>query len=96
MSETSHPAIEHLNITVKDGHNEVCFQIKRTTKFENVMDAFCQRQGRAPGSIKFFFDSDKLCSTALWMMQVIFILESFNFQVLRLHIHLSFKWKRAT
>ncbi|KAH6678430.1 putative ubiquitin-like protein SMT3 [Halenospora varia] len=39
---------EHLNIKVTDNNNEVFFKIKRTTALKKLMDAFCERQGKAP------------------------------------------------
>ena len=44
--ETPQPT-EHLNIKVTDGNNEVFFKIKRSTKLEKLMNAFCDRQGKA-------------------------------------------------
>merc|ERR1712000_698794 len=41
-------ASEHLNIKVTDNNNEVFFKIKRTTQLKKLMDAFCERQGKAP------------------------------------------------
>ena len=45
--ETPQAPTEHLNIKVTDGNNEVFFKIKRTTKLEKLMNAFCERQGKA-------------------------------------------------
>merc|ERR1712230_95691 len=49
-------ASEHLNIKVTDNNNEVFFKIKRTTQLKKLMDAFCERQGKAPNSVRFLFD----------------------------------------
>merc|ERR1711977_650472 len=46
-------ASEHLNIKVTDNNNEVFFKIKRTTQLKKLMDAFCERQGKAPNSVSF-------------------------------------------
>ncbi|KAG0649708.1 Ubiquitin SMT3 [Hyphodiscus hymeniophilus] len=45
------PVNEHLNIKVTDNNNEVFFKIKRTTALKKLMDAFCERQGKAPNSL---------------------------------------------
>jgi hypothetical protein len=47
---------EHLNIKVTDSNNEVFFKIKRTTALKKLMDAFCERQGKSPTSVRFLFD----------------------------------------
>ena len=47
---------EHLNIKVTDNNNEVFFKIKRTTQLKKLMDAFCDRQGKMPNTVRFLFD----------------------------------------
>ncbi|PUU82396.1 ubiquitin-related domain-containing protein [Tuber borchii] len=54
------PASEHLNIKVTDGNNEVFFKIKRTTQLKKLMDAFCDRQGKSPNSVRFLFDGTRV------------------------------------
>jgi len=54
---------EHLNIKVTDGNNEVFFKIKRSTQLKKLMDAFCDRQGKAPASIRFLFDGSRVSGT---------------------------------
>lgn len=51
---------EHLNIKVTDNNNEVFFKIKRTTKLEKLMNAFCERQGKAPQSVRFLFEGQRV------------------------------------
>ncbi|EXJ77411.1 hypothetical protein A1O3_09637 [Capronia epimyces CBS 606.96] len=51
---------EHLNIKVTDGNNEVFFKIKRSTKLEKLMKAFCERQGKDPRSARFLFEGQKV------------------------------------
>jgi len=53
-------ASEHLNIKVTDNNNEVFFKIKRTTQLKKLMDAFCERQGKAPSSVRFLFDGSRV------------------------------------
>ena len=57
------PAVEHLNIKVTDNNNEVFFKIKRTTALKKLMDAFCERQGKAPSSVRFLFDGQRVQPT---------------------------------
>jgi hypothetical protein len=57
------PASEHLNIKVTDNNNEVFFKIKRTTQLKKLMDAFCERQGKAPNSVRFLFDGARVQPT---------------------------------
>ncbi|KAK6344457.1 hypothetical protein TWF696_008094 [Orbilia brochopaga] len=53
-------ASEHLNIKVTDNNNEVFFKIKRSTQLKKLMDAFCERQGKAPTSVRFLFDGSRV------------------------------------
>jgi len=54
---------EHLNIKVTDGNNEVFFKIKRSTKLEKLMKAFCERQGKDPRAARFLFEGQKVQPT---------------------------------
>ncbi|QIX02082.1 hypothetical protein AMS68_007599 [Peltaster fructicola] len=56
-------APEHLNIKVTDGNNEVFFKIKRTTQLKKLMDAFCERQGKSPSTVRFLFDGTRVNPT---------------------------------
>ncbi|KAG5931663.1 hypothetical protein E4U53_001661, partial [Claviceps sorghi] len=51
---------EHLNIKVTDNNNEVFFKIKRSTKLEKLMNAFCERQGKSITSVRFLFDGARV------------------------------------
>lgn len=51
---------EHLNIKVTDNNNEVFFKIKRTTQLKKLMDAFCERQGKSPNTVRFLFDGNRV------------------------------------
>ena len=39
---------------------EVFFKVKRTTRLEKVMNAFCERQGKVVGTSRFVFEGTKL------------------------------------
>ena len=54
------PPAEHLNIKVTDNNNEVFFKIKRTTQLKKLMDAFCERQGKRPDTVRFLFDGQRI------------------------------------
>lgn len=54
------PPSEHLNIKVTDNNNEVFFKIKRSTKLEKLMNAFCERQGKDPKTVRFLFDGQRV------------------------------------
>jgi len=54
---------EHLNIKVTDNNNEVFFKIKRTTALKKLMDAFCDRQGKMPNTVRFLFDGTRVNPT---------------------------------
>ncbi|XXG98692.1 hypothetical protein Hte_005021 [Hypoxylon texense] len=51
---------EHLNIKVTDNNNEVFFKIKRSTKLEKLMTAFCERQGKNVDSVRFLFEGQRV------------------------------------
>lgn len=57
------PQSEHLNIKVTDNNNEVFFKIKRTTALKKLMDAFCDRQGKMPNTVRFLFDGQRVQPT---------------------------------
>ena len=61
--EDQQPPSEHLNIKVTDNNNEVFFKIKRTTALKKLMDAFCDRQGKAPNTVRFLFDGTRVQAT---------------------------------
>ncbi|KAH8788486.1 ubiquitin-related domain-containing protein [Diaporthe sp. PMI_573] len=51
---------EHLNIKVTDNNNEVFFKIKKSTKLEKLMGAFCERQGKNVTSVRFLFEGQRV------------------------------------
>jgi hypothetical protein len=51
---------EHLNIKVTDNNNEVFFKIKRNTRLEKLMRAFCDRQGKKMESVRFLFEGARV------------------------------------
>lgn len=54
---------EHLNIKVTDNNNDVFFKIRRTTKLEKLMNAFCERQGKQLSQVRFLFDGQRVQPT---------------------------------
>ncbi|KAI9481320.1 MAG: ubiquitin-related domain-containing protein [Benjaminiella poitrasii] len=53
--------VEHINIkVVGSDSNEVFFKIKRTTQLRKLMDAYCERQGKQPGSVRFLYDGTRV------------------------------------
>ena len=63
QDDAPQPQSEHLNIKVTDNNNEVFFKIKRTTQLKKLMDAFCERQGKTPSSVRFLFDGQRVNPT---------------------------------
>jgi small ubiquitin-related modifier len=41
-------------------HNEVFFKIKRSTQLKKLMDAYCERQGKATSSVRFLYDGIRI------------------------------------
>ncbi|KAK4143283.1 ubiquitin-related domain-containing protein [Dichotomopilus funicola] len=62
-AEAPQPPSEHLNIKVTDNNNEVFFKIKRSTKLDKLMTAFCERQGKSPASVRFLFEGQRVQPT---------------------------------
>lgn len=62
-ADAPQPPSEHLNIKVTDGNNEVFFKIKRSTKLEKLMNAFCERQGKQISTVRFLFDGQRVQPT---------------------------------
>lgn len=60
LADAPQPVSEHLNIKVTDGNNEVFFKIKRSTKLEKLMNAFCERQGKQITTVRFLFDGQRV------------------------------------
>ncbi|KAF5121131.1 Ubiquitin-like protein SMT3 [Metarhizium anisopliae] len=54
---------EHLNIKVTDNNNQMVFKVKRSTKLERLMNAFCDRQGKSPNSVRFLFEGSRVQPT---------------------------------
>jgi hypothetical protein len=42
----------------------VFFKVKKTTAFKKIFDAYLQRVGKAPGSLRFMFDGARVQDTA--------------------------------
>ncbi|CZR66940.1 related to ubiquitin-like protein modifier [Phialocephala subalpina] len=57
------PVSEHPNIKVTDNNNEVFFKIKRIIILKKLIDAFCERHGKAPNSVRFLFDGSRVQPT---------------------------------
>mmetsp|Transcript_35541 Transcript_35541/g.68122 ORF Transcript_35541/g.68122 Transcript_35541/m.68122 type:complete len:96 (-) Transcript_35541:390-677(-) len=54
-------APDTLNIKVKDSdNNEVHFKVKKTTKFEKIMEAFCKKKGVDKANTRFIFDGQRI------------------------------------
>lgn len=43
-----------------DNNNEVFFKIKKSTKLEKLMGAFCERQGKTVNSVRFLFEGQRV------------------------------------
>lgn len=51
---------ELLNIKVTDNNNELTFKIKKSTKMEKLMEAFCERHGKALRAVRFLFEGERI------------------------------------
>eukprot|EP00922_Rhytidocystis_sp_ex-Travisia-forbesii_P015658 GHVS01023371.1.p1 GENE.GHVS01023371.1~~GHVS01023371.1.p1 ORF type:complete len:156 (-),score=61.61 GHVS01023371.1:819-1286(-) len=52
---------EHLQLKVRspDG-SEVYFKIKKRTKLDKLMNAYCNRLGQSPDAVRFLFDGERV------------------------------------
>ncbi|KAJ2228872.1 SUMO protein smt3 [Coemansia sp. RSA 1722] len=52
---------EHINLKVVSADSsEVMFKIKRSTKLEKLMQAYCSRTGKAYGTVRFLVDGERI------------------------------------
>ncbi|PVU95526.1 hypothetical protein BB561_001768 [Smittium simulii] len=52
---------EHINLKVVGADNQdIFFKIKRSTRLEKLMQAYCDRTGTAMSSVRFLFDGQRL------------------------------------
>lgn len=58
------PTSKIINVKVVDGNNEVFFKIKTTAPLEKLMRAFCHRQGKDFGTVRFLLDGEKIVQGA--------------------------------
>ena len=53
-----------ISLKVKDSNGgEVVFKVKRTTKFEKIMQAFCQKKAWDISQVRFVFDGQRVQKT---------------------------------
>jgi hypothetical protein len=63
MNSTPRPAhaMEAITIKVRDNRgSEIVFKIKKSTKLNKLMDAFCERMGKSPIQARFFWDGTRI------------------------------------
>jgi hypothetical protein len=54
----------HLNVSVRDQDgNDLLFKIKKSTPLKKVMDAYCERQGKNRGLVRFLFEGSRVQDT---------------------------------
>ncbi|PVV04327.1 hypothetical protein BB560_001179 [Smittium megazygosporum] len=54
-------ATEHLNLKVVGADNQdIFFKIKKSTRLEKLMHAYCERTGTTINSVRFLFDGQRL------------------------------------
>ncbi|KAG2434201.1 hypothetical protein HXX76_007927 [Chlamydomonas incerta] len=50
-----------INLVVKDQTgNEVHFKVKMKTRLEKVFNAYCNKKGQDPASVRFLFDGQRI------------------------------------
>ncbi|GMH41787.1 hypothetical protein BSKO_09697 [Bryopsis sp. KO-2023] len=52
---------EPINVIVKDQNgNELHFKVRKTTKFEKIMQAYCQKKCLQMGHVRFLYDGERV------------------------------------
>ncbi|EGF79132.1 hypothetical protein BATDEDRAFT_90152 [Batrachochytrium dendrobatidis JAM81] len=55
------PTDQHINVKVMaPDQGEVFFKIKRSTPLLKLMNAYCERQGKQRGTIRFMYDGNRV------------------------------------
>lgn len=54
---------ESMSIKVTDNDNELVFKIKKSTRMEKLMTAFCERHGKALNSVRFIFEGKRVLTS---------------------------------
>jgi len=56
---------DHITLKVVDANGaEVFFKIKKQTPIRKMMNAFCERQGVSPNSVRFLYDGKRITGDA--------------------------------
>lgn len=52
---------EPINVIVKDQHgHELHFKVRKTTKFEKIMQAYCQKKCHQMNQLRFLYDGERV------------------------------------
>ncbi|CAH8545977.1 unnamed protein product, partial [Dicrocoelium dendriticum] len=55
---------EHINLKVQGQEGSIVhFKIKKTTPLRKLMNAYCERMGYQPSSVRFIFDGNNVHDT---------------------------------
>ena len=58
---TQQKSNDYVTLKVKqEGHGEVHFRVKMTTKMAKLKTNFCERQGLSPQSVRFMFEGQRI------------------------------------
>ncbi|KAG5450045.1 Small ubiquitin- modifier 2-A [Clonorchis sinensis] len=58
------PSSEHINLKVQGQEGSIVhFKIKKTTPLRKLMNAYCERMGYQPMSVRFIFDGNNVHDT---------------------------------
>ncbi|CAD7698347.1 unnamed protein product [Ostreobium quekettii] len=52
---------EPINVVVKDQHgHELHFKVRKTTKFEKIMKAYCEKKSLQMNQLRFLYDGERV------------------------------------
>jgi small ubiquitin-related modifier len=59
MQKCTSPSVPQLKVRSPDG-NEICFKIKRSTAFQKIINAYCERMGKSTNDVRLLFEGKRI------------------------------------
>ncbi|KAI9728079.1 MAG: hypothetical protein M1834_007795 [Cirrosporium novae-zelandiae] len=51
---------DRINLTVNDNNNVIHFKVKQTTCLDKLMEAFCNKSGKALSEVRFLWEGERI------------------------------------
>lgn len=59
-AEDTKPKLERITISVRENDNSVDFKVTKKIRFQKIIDAYSEKTGKSPNSLKFLFNGQRL------------------------------------